>query len=279
MNIEEKIREISRDGEQWKPCPEFENKYLISSHGRILGIGTYNTCKKGELIKQFKKNGRNGYMQVRLYDGGRAKTFEVHTLVAKAFIPNPNSLPMVNHIDEDKTNNCIENLEWCTNKYNIRYSQTKKVDVYTKDGEFIETLDAVIDASAKYNIPTSNISRCCLSKDGTTKGYQFRYHGNPFIPKPPKIAKVEKLRHKGILPREAYYVPINEYSISGEFIKTWENISMAAKANSTTTGNICKCYKGEILTNKGKIFLTDNNISERLKLLKNRKHKSKTEYV
>ena len=280
MNIEEKIREISRDGEQWKPCPEFENKYLISSHGRILGIGTYNTCKKGELIKQFKKNGRNGYMQVRLYDGGRAKTFEVHTLVAKAFIPNPNSLPMVNHIDKDKTNNHIDNLEWCTNKYNIRYSQTKKVDVYTKDGEFIETLDAIIDAEAKYNIDHSNISRCCKSAHRTCKNYQFRFHGEPFIPKPLKSFTEYQRRknRKGHSCNEGRFIPINEYSISGEFIKTWENISLAAKANNTTTGNICKCYKGEILTNKGKIFLIDNNISERLKLLKIRKHKSKTEY-
>jgi hypothetical protein len=91
MDIQQRITEISEEGELWKPCPGFEEKYLVSSHGRVMGIGTYNTCKKGELIKLHKKHGRNGYMQARFYDNGRASTVEIHLLVAKAFIPNPNN--------------------------------------------------------------------------------------------------------------------------------------------------------------------------------------------
>lgn len=280
MDLQEKIKEISEEGELWKPCPEFENKYLISSHGRILGIGIYNTCKKGELIKQHKKHGRNGYMQVRLYDGGRARTIETHTLVAKAFIPNPSNLPMINHIDENKANNHVDNLEWCTNKYNIRYSNTKKVDVYTKDGKFIETLDAIVDAEAKYNIPTSNISRCCLSKDGVTRGFQFRYHGSPFVPKPPVSIRTEKRRHNGIKPKEFYYVSVDEYTTDGLYIKTWEKVSLASQKYNIPTTNISKCCKGSIKTICGRIFLKHgDSIQDRLEQLKNRKHKSKTETI
>ena len=280
MDIQERIKEISEEGELWRPCPEFENKYLISSHGRILGIGTDNACKKGKLLKQHKKKGKNGYMQIRLYDNNRAKTIEVHLLVAKAFIPNQQNLPVINHIDEDKTNNHMENLEWCTNQYNIRYSGAKKVDVYTKEGTYIETLEAIVDASIKYGIPTSNISRCCLSKDGYTRGFQFRFHGSPFVPKPPIIPRVIKRKHMEIKPREAYYVPVDEYTAEGSFVRTWPNVTSISKAYNIPTTNISKCCKGIIKTAYGKIFLPSGaDINTRLQQLKERKHKSKSEYV
>lgn len=280
MNIENIIKEISEEGEKWKPCPHFENKYLISSHGRLLGIGTYNTCCKGELIKLHKKNGRNCYIQARLYDNGKAKTIEVHTLVAKAFIPNPDNLPMVNHIDENKANNFVENLEWCTNQYNIRYSNSKSVDVYTRDGEFVETFDAIVDAAAKYNVDATNISRCCKSQFGTCAGYQFRYHGEPFSKKPFLFTEYQRRKsRRGHSCNEGRYIPINVYNTNGDFIKTYTNLSQAAYECGTTTGNICKCYKGKLLTNKGFIFLLDNNIELRMQQLNKRKHKSKSENV
>jgi hypothetical protein len=278
MNIQQKIAEISEEGELWKPCPEFEEKYLVSSHGRVMGIGTYNTCKKGELIKLHKKHGRNGYMQARFYDNGKAKTFEIHLLVAKAFIPNPNNLPMVNHIDEDKTNNHVENLEWCTNQYNVRYSSAKAVDVYTKDGEFVETLEAIADAAAKYNTEVSNISACCKRKYGTCAGYQFRYHGEQFAAKPPVTPRTTRRRHLGVKPREAYFVSIDEYKIDGSFVKTWPNVSSASREYNLPTTNISKCCKGQINTISGHIFLKHGeSINERLLNMSNRKHKSKTE--
>ena len=160
--------------ELWNPCPNFEEKYLVSNLGRILSVGTYNTCKKG-LINQHKKKGRNGYMRVQLYDNNRYKTIDVHTLVAKAFIPNPNNLPMVNHKDEDKTNNDVSNLEWCDNKYNVRYSRAKAVDVYSKNGDYIETFDCITDAALKYGTQTTNISKCCKGKRKTASGKIFKY--------------------------------------------------------------------------------------------------------
>lgn len=278
MNIEEKINAISEEGELWKSCPEFESKYLISSHGRVMGIGTYNTCKKGELIKLHKKSGRNGYMQARFYDNGKVKTIEIHTLVAKAFIPNPDNLPMVNHIDEDKTNNHAENLEWCDNLYNIRYSNAKAVDVYTKEGKFVETLEAVSDVARKYNTDTTNISRCCKSLYGTCNGFQFRYHNDPFQKKPLSEAVIKKKERAGHDSNESRYVVLFEYALDGTFITAWSNSNAAAKAYGIAGSNIRKCSRGEITTIGGRIFLRHGEgINERLAKINNRKHKSKTE--
>ena len=260
------------DDEEWRPCQNFEKKYLISNYGRIISTGTYNTCKTGKMIKQFKKNGRNGYMQVLLYDNNRRSSVEVHRLVAIAFVANPKNLPCVNHIDEDKTNNYYKNLEWCTNRYNIRYSNAKGVDVYTKDGVFISSYEAITDASKAYSIPSANISRCCKSKCGTAQGFQFRYKGEPFTPKPFTNYQYRKSR-RGHNCNESRFVPINVYTKTGEFVGTYRNLSEAASIYNTTTGNICKCYRGEILTNKGYIFLRDTNIEERLQQISKQKSK------
>jgi hypothetical protein len=263
--------------EIWKPVPlkEFENLYEISNYGKVRSKGTYNTCKKGIMNPM---TDTSGYYHVRLYNKGISKDVSIHKLVALAFILNPDNLPMVNHIDEDKTNNHVENLEWCTNQYNIRYSNAKAIDVYTKDGEFIETLEAISDAVSKYEIETSSISRCCKSRYRTCKGYQFRYHGEPFSKKPFVFTEYQRRKsRRGHNCNERKYIPINVYSTTGDFIKTYKNLSQAADACGTTTGNICKCYRGELLTNKGYIFLLDNNIEARIQQLNNRKHKSKSE--
>lgn len=279
MDIKERIASISEDGELWKPCPEFETKYLISSHGRILGVGTYNTCKKGELIKQHKKKGRNGYMQVRLYDNGKAKTIETHVLVAKAFIPNLDNLPCINHKDEDKTNNHAENLEWCTNQYNIEYSHAMPVDVYTKEGEYIESFKSITRASNKYGIFGSNISRCCKSQYGICGNFQFRYKGQPFSPKPFTEYQRRKNR-RGCDCNESRYVALYEYALDGTFVRIWKNSAEPAKEYGIAGANIRKCGKGEIFTIGGKIFLRQGeNIEERLEKLKTRKHRSKSELL
>lgn len=270
--------------EIWKPCPDFENKYLVSNYGRVKSIGTYSSCKTGGIIVQHQKKGRNNYMQLRLYDNGRAKTVEVHTLVAKAFIPNPNHYNCINHIDEDKTNNKVSNLEWCTNQYNVRYSRAKAIDVYTLEGKLIDTLECAIDVAEKYNVPTTNICRSCNSKDYTEvhRKYQFRYKDEPFIPKPPIIIKPKKKKiHHGLFPKDHYYQKVNQYSLDGELIKTFSNLQEASNILGIARSNIRKSCKGKIVTAGGFIFLYSDNsnitIKDKLIDLANRKHISKTE--
>lgn len=281
---DEQLEKIDYNNEIWKPCPDFETKYMVSNYGRVKSIGVHPSCKTGGIISQCKKKSRNGYMQLRLYDNGRAKTVEVHTLVAKAFIPNPNNLPCVNHKDENKTNNKVENLEWCTVKYNVRYSEAKKVDVYNLQGVLIDSVDCITDASTKYNVPRTNISRSCRANLYTEvhRKYQFRFHGEPFISKPPKIIKPRKRKiHHGLHSKEFYYRQISQYSLDGNLLNTFSNLTKASKTLNIARSNIRKCCNGKLATIGGYIFLYTNDshlsIEDKISAKDNRKHVSKTE--
>lgn len=103
--------------EIWKDIKGYEGKYQVSNLGRIKVL---NYKRSGQEHIMATKNNK-GYCEIRLAKDGKRKDFIVHRLVAQAFIPNPNNLPQVNHIDENKTNNCVNNLEWCTQAYNNSY--------------------------------------------------------------------------------------------------------------------------------------------------------------
>lgn len=105
------------DGEEWKLVRGY-NKYFISNKGRVLCIAFNNTDRKKILNNQTTLD---GYKFVQLSKNGKVTNAKIHRLVAQAFIPNPNGYPQVNHKDEDKSNNCVENLEWCSAKYNNTY--------------------------------------------------------------------------------------------------------------------------------------------------------------
>ena len=117
----------------------------------------------------------NGYLGIRLYNGENVKTFKIHRLVASTFIPNPLNLPQINHIDENKTNNNVENLEWCSAQYNIDYSQSKPVNQYSLDGIYIATYKSIKEASKQTGINQGDISCCCRGKYKTSGGFIWKY--------------------------------------------------------------------------------------------------------
>ncbi len=173
--------------EIWKDIEGYEGLYQVSNLGRTKSLK--RKFVKEEKILTYTKN-KKGYLQVSLAKNGKTKTERVNRLVAKTFIPNPKNLPQVNHIDGNKLDNSIENLEWCDCKYNINEAwkiglnkkrfgrennRSRKVEQYDLNGNFIRTWDTIKQAADKLKINTANIIACCQGKYKKSHGFIWRY--------------------------------------------------------------------------------------------------------
>ena len=107
------------EGEVWKDVVGYDGRYKVSNKGNVYSVIRKDSrgVKRGGIILKPRYN-RDGYLTVDLCKDGVPKRKSIHRLVAEVFIPNPNGLPQVNHIDEVKDNNNVDNLEWCTSEYN-----------------------------------------------------------------------------------------------------------------------------------------------------------------
>lgn len=113
--------------ENWKPIRGCEGHYMASNAGRVL------SCKPGMSERIMKQNiGTTGYWQVRLTMDGNGKGYKVHRLIAAAFIPNPENKPCINHIDGNRLNNALANLEWCTHKENQQHASKMGRCIFTE---------------------------------------------------------------------------------------------------------------------------------------------------
>lgn len=162
--------------EEWRLLKGYEWKYEVSNLGRVRSLN-YRKTGKTQIMKQTEV--ADGYFAVRLKKTGSTKLFRVHRLVAETFIPNPNNYKLVNHKDENKKNNCVSNLEWCTAKYNICYGSNlekkqKKTYQYDKKFNLIRVWKSTMEAH-KNGYNNSNICRCCNKKRKTHKGYIWSY--------------------------------------------------------------------------------------------------------
>lgn len=140
----------------------------------ISNLGNVYSYKNGKVVKLSPKITK-GYLEVQLWKNGEQKWFLIHRLVAQAFIPNPLGLPQVNHIDEDKTNNQAENLEWCTCQYNIEYSQAKQVEQYDLSGNLISTWKSANEIQRQLGYSQGHISDCCRGELKTAYGFIWKY--------------------------------------------------------------------------------------------------------
>ena len=155
--------------EIWRPVIGYEGLYEVSNYGRVKSLNYRGTGKEGLMNGKIDKN---GYKMVILHKNGKRKSFLVHRLVAIAFIPNPNNLPEVNHIIDDfehRSDNRVENLEWCTREYNLNYGSYNEKMSKTKSKKVIcitngEIFGSAKKASEKYNINHSDICKCCRGK-------------------------------------------------------------------------------------------------------------------
>ena len=176
--------------EEWKPVVGYEGYYEVSSLGRVRSVERLVVRKTGQrvvfpgvVLSTFLSP--NGRIQVSLWKGNRMKNPQVHRLVAMAFLPNPDNLPEVNHKDENPQNNRVENLEWCTKKYNMNYGtrverMVQKLWVpvvgIDKDGNeyrFASMLEAAEKTGARKQ-EISNICRGC-GRAKRSGGYRWRY--------------------------------------------------------------------------------------------------------
>ena len=166
--------------EEWKDIVDYEGLYQVSNLGRVKSLNYKQTHKQLLLKPTIKK--KTGYCQISLSKNGKKKLYLVHRLVAKAYLINQDNLPQVNHKDEDKTNNKVDNLEWCTAKYNCNYGtkiqrvkekMAKPVSNY-KNGKLIKNYSKVTEVVIDGHIP-SDVTRCCKGKIKSHHGYQWKY--------------------------------------------------------------------------------------------------------
>ena len=183
-----------KDSIIWKDIQGYEGHYQISNIGEVRSLDRDVIHSNGS---HFHYKGRimmswinsSGYYEIRLSKNGKAKSFKVHRLVAIAFIPNPHEFPEVNHKNEIKTDNYVENLEWCTSEYNVNYGErdvkAKKsitnlkgvscVAIRISDGETTE-FKSIREASRSLDIKREQI-RAILNEskpDKSAKGYIFK---------------------------------------------------------------------------------------------------------
>lgn len=189
--------------EEWEPLPEFESAYMVSSLGRIFSLRTHKMLKP--------KQTPAGYLRVSPCVDGVRKEYAIHRAVALAFIPNPDNKPTVNHINEDKTDNRVTNLEWATNaeqnvhgtrieramahtdwvartekidytavaaKHNyheINRNQMKPVLQFDRHGIFIAMFDGVCEAARAVHVNAGHLCECLKGRRKSCGGYQWKY--------------------------------------------------------------------------------------------------------
>ena len=208
-------------GEIWKPVRNYEGLYEVSNMGRVKSLertvwcGLNGGCYRAipEKILEGYDDG-HGYLQVELYKDGKGKWCSINRLVAQAFLENPQNLPEVNHKDENKKNNRVENLEWCSKLYNVNYgTRNKKISeklkgrkhseehnkkvaeklrgrkqteesvkkrskpVFSVDKEsgLIMWWESAKEASRQTGINQSNITQCCKGKVKSAGGHTWFY--------------------------------------------------------------------------------------------------------
>lgn len=225
VHLKNKDDIMSVNGEDWKQIDD--TRYYVSNKGRVKNVD------KGTLLVPFLCK---GYYYIHL---GRVRKERVHRLVAIAFIPNPNNLPEVNHKDENKLNNSVDNLEWCDGKYNMEYSFGKKISQYdAKTFKLINTFNSAAEASRTLNLDKTAILKCTKhnKRTATVGGFIFRLVND-------KVVDDINVKQG---------IPIVGISVAdSNIVKRYNTVAEAAKDLNCLPTAISNCLRGRSKTCKG----------------------------
>lgn len=225
--------------EIWKDIEGYEGMYQVSNIGRVRALDRVKPNSGGQIAKGHilpQSDNGHGYRFVSLWKFNKGRRFYVHRLVASAFIPNPNNFPIINHKDENKSNNRYENLEWCTQKYNINYGNHMKrlkesyiangnnrpIDVYDKNGAFLKTFDCSNEVCKELGVHRRGLYLVCQGVAKSYKGYRFAFHGEPLKP----------YKKEG----KAAPVSVLQYDNEGYLSACYDSMREAEKANNLYRG-------------------------------------------
>lgn len=248
--------------EIWKDIDGYEDLYQVSNYGRVKSLEINSNrgfvLRKGRIRKL---GNSSGYRNVILSKNGQNKTTLVHRLVAIAFLLNPNNHPCVNHKDEIKSNNMVDNLEWCTYQYNSTYGTTiermmknsdfkalaesHKMPVlqYDLEGNFIKEWKSAIDCKLELGYDNSSIAKCCRGEMNSAYNYMWTY----------KDERENNITNK-IEPNIIYRRKVDQFDLFGKYIKTWSSMSEAAKNLNITQGGISNCVLKKSNTSGGYVW-------------------------
>lgn len=242
--------------EIWKDIEGYKGLYQVSNTGQVRSLNYLHT---GEVKPLKQDTNKKGYKLVSLSKNGKKKKYLVHRLVAIAFIPNPNDLPIINHKDENPSNNNVNNLEWCTSEYNNNYgTRTKRASESKKGNSLSEETKKKISESlkgkhhsekTKKKISESNKGKILSEEHKKKISEKIRGKNNPNYGKKGKDSPRSK--------------PILMYDKEGNFIRRFDCIADANEylRKDRTCSAIGECLKGRRKTAYGYVFKYADEVS------------------
>lgn len=255
MEIYQNLSLGNLPNEEWKDIVGYEGLYQVSNLGRVKSLQRQSApfyTKTGQIstytIKDHisKQSFIRGYLCVQLSIDKEKKMYKVHRLVSNAFIPTPNKFTQINHKDENKWNNCVENLEWCSPSYNNNYgtrneriskaqinnsTYSKKIYQFTLDGEFIKEWESICEAG-RNGYDKKGISDMCNNEKRvkTVNGYLWKFaDGKMSIPRYVNTT----------------LVPVFCFDLENNFIKEYKSIKDASIELNVSSGAITTCCQGK----------------------------------
>jgi len=262
--------------EIWKDVCGYEGLYKVSNYGNVKTL----YANPPKIMKPTRSS--TGYYHLQLYKNGKSKTVAVHTIVTHAFLGNPYGKE-VNHIDGDKSNNNVSNLEYVTKsqnqlhaiKHNLRPkspmtgrfgadSPTSRIILqYDMNGNFLKKWVGISETARVLGINSSTISSCINGKGKSAGGYMWKpYLGgeiqDTIPPCTDKKKPIFKGRKKAVYPknvkRNRKCKPIAQYSTDGNLIKIWDSYKYIEETYKNSNSNIYKCISGKVKTAYGFIW-------------------------